>query len=59
EKIGQGKANATNYLKENTEMYNELNTKLREMLVNHAGEFTSATDFAAEESDSDADDTKE
>ena len=39
-------------------MYNELNTKLREMLLNHAGEFTGAADFAGEESDSDADDTK-
>ncbi|MGM7461150.1 recombinase RecA [Proteus mirabilis] len=58
EKIGQGKANATNYLKEHPEMYNELNTKLREMLLNHAGEFTSAADFAGEGSDSDADDTK-
>ncbi|MDM3733664.1 recombinase RecA, partial [Proteus mirabilis] len=46
EKIGQGKANATNYLKEPPDMYNELNTKLREMLLNHAGEFTSAADFA-------------
>ncbi len=46
EKIGQGKANATTYLKEHPEMYDELNTKLREMLLNHAGEFTSAADFA-------------
>ncbi|EEG84284.1 hypothetical protein PROPEN_02644 [Proteus penneri ATCC 35198] len=51
EKIGQGKANATTYLKEHPEMYNELNTKLREMLLNHAGEFTSAADFANDSDD--------
>ena len=48
EKIGQGKANATTYLKEHPEMYDDLNTKLREMLLNHAGEFTSAADFTNE-----------
>lgn len=60
EKIGQGKANATNYLKERPEMYNELNSKLREMLLNHAGEFTSAADFTSEdEAESDAENTKD
>ncbi|MGU0055805.1 recombinase RecA [Enterobacter hormaechei] len=36
-KLVKVKLNATNYLKEHPEMYNELNTKLREMLLNHAG----------------------
>ena len=36
DKIGQGKANATNFLKENPAIANELDTKLREMLLNSA-----------------------
>ncbi|VAY02361.1 Protein RecA [Arsenophonus endosymbiont of Aleurodicus dispersus] len=46
EKIGQGKANATVYLKERPQIYTEFNKKLRSMLLNHAGEFSSAaSDF--------------
>ncbi len=33
ERIGQGKANAVKYLKENTELAHELETKLRDMLL--------------------------
>ncbi|GHE87542.1 recombinase RecA [Thalassotalea profundi] len=33
EKIGQGKANSTNYLKENPEIANEIDTRLRELLL--------------------------
>ncbi|HAT23677.1 MULTISPECIES: recombinase RecA [Pantoea] len=36
DKIGQGKANATNFLKENPAIANELDVKLREMLLNSA-----------------------
>ena len=49
EKIGQGKANATVYLKEHPQIYAELDKKLRAMLLNHAGEFSSAaSDFVTE-----------
>jgi len=36
DKIGQGKANATNFLKENPAIANELDVKLRDMLLNSA-----------------------
>ncbi|KOY61249.1 recombinase A [Photorhabdus heterorhabditis] len=42
DKIGQGKANATTYLKEHLEIATELDKKLREMLLHNAGEFSSA-----------------
>ncbi|MEK9495654.1 recombinase RecA [Photorhabdus sp. P32] len=42
DKIGQGKANATIYLKEHPEIATELDKKLREMLLHNAGEFSSA-----------------
>ncbi|HGJ5876592.1 MAG TPA: recombinase RecA [Arsenophonus sp.] len=49
EKIGQGKANATVYLKEHPQIYAELDKKLRAMLLNHTGEFSSAaSDFVTE-----------
>ncbi|SUC30109.1 Recombinase A [Providencia rettgeri] len=57
DKIGQGKANSTNYLKEHPEVAQEIDTKLREMLLNHTGEFSSAaTDFI---NDSDEEETPE
>ena len=46
DKIGQGKANSTTYLKEHPEVAQEIDTKLRDLLLNHTGEFKSAaTDF--------------
>lgn len=37
EKIGQGKANATNWLKENPATAKEIEKKLRELLLNNRG----------------------
>ncbi|MEG0279992.1 MAG: recombinase RecA [Morganella sp. (in: enterobacteria)] len=51
EKIGQGKANATIYLKEHPEMADELDKKLRDLLLNHAGELSSVTDTFNEETE--------
>ena len=51
EKIGQGKANATIYLKEHPEMADELDKKLRELLLNHSGEFSTAAESFNEESE--------
>ena len=51
EKIGQGKANATIYLKEHPEMADELDKKLRDLLLNHAGELSSVTDSFNEETE--------
>ncbi len=51
EKIGQGKANATIYLKEHPEMAAELDKKLRELLLNHSGEFSTAAESFNEESE--------
>ncbi|WP_413483627.1 recombinase RecA [Morganella psychrotolerans] len=51
EKIGQGKANATVYLKEHPEMADELDKKLRDLLLNHAGELSSVTDTFNEETE--------
>lgn len=49
EKIGHGKANVAIYLKEHRQIYSELDKKLRAMLLNHAGEFSSAaSDFMTE-----------
>ncbi|MEZ3500548.1 recombinase RecA [Pantoea sp. KPR_PJ] len=47
DKIGQGKANATNFLKENPAIANELDVKLREMLLNSAATEGGATDASA------------
>ena len=51
EKIGQGKANATIYLKEHPEMADELDKKLRKLLLNHSGEFSTAAESFNEESE--------
>ena len=51
EKIGQGKANATIYLKEHPEMADELDKKLRDLLLNHAGELSSVTNSFNEETE--------
>ena len=51
EKIGQGKANATIYLKEHPEMADELDKKLRELLLNHSGEFSTAAESFNDESE--------
>nr|AAD32599.1 RecA [Xenorhabdus nematophila] len=42
DKIGQGKANATIYLKEHPETAAELNKKLRDLLLHNTGDFSSA-----------------
>ncbi|SFU74472.1 recombinase RecA [Xenorhabdus koppenhoeferi] len=42
DKIGQGKANATIYLKEHPEAAAELNKKLRDLLLHNTGDFSSA-----------------
>lgn len=42
DKIGQGKANATNFLKENPAIANEIDQKLRDMLLNSATAETAA-----------------
>ncbi len=57
DKIGQGKANSTTYLKEHPAIATEIDTKLRDMLLNHTGEFNSAAaDF---QNDSEEEETKE
>ncbi|MBP6121914.1 MULTISPECIES: recombinase RecA [Providencia] len=57
DKIGQGKANSTTYLKEHPAIATEIDTKLRDMLLNHTGEFSSAAaDF---QNDSEEEETKE
>ncbi len=47
DKIGQGKANATNFLKENPAIANELDVKLRDMLLNSAAAEGDATEAPA------------
>ncbi|CAM3862875.1 recombinase RecA [Rahnella sp. C60] len=49
EKIGQGKANSCNYLKENPKVAAELDKKLRDMLLSGTGELSAAT--TAEDAD--------
>jgi recombination protein RecA len=49
EKIGQGKANSCNFLKENPKVAAELDKKLRDMLLSGTGELTAAT--TAEDAD--------
>ena len=51
DKIGQGKSNASNFLKENAAVANEIDLKLREMLLNGADEKLAAADKAAEKED--------
>jgi len=51
DKIGQGKSNAGNFLKENAAVANEIDLKLREMLLNGADEKLAAADKAAEKED--------
>lgn len=48
DKIGQGKANATNFLKENPAIANELDVKLRDMLLTGATAEAAAADSAAD-----------
>jgi len=43
EKIGQGKSNSCNYLKENPKIAAELDKKLRDMLLSGTGELSAAT----------------
>ncbi len=57
DKIGQGKANSTTYLKEHPAIATEIDTKLRDMLLNHTGEFNSAA--ADYQNDSEEEETKE
>lgn len=47
DKIGQGKANATNFLKENPAIANELDVKLRDMLLNSAAAEAGAAEAPA------------
>ncbi|TDS90565.1 RecA protein [Rahnella sp. BIGb0236] len=49
EKIGQGKANSCNFLKENPKVAAELDKKLRDMLLSGTGELSAAT--TAEDAD--------
>ena len=48
DKIGQGKANATNFLKENPAIANELDVKLRDMLLTGATADAAPADSAAD-----------
>ncbi len=48
DKIGQGKANATNFLKENPAIANELDVKLRDMLLTGATTEAATADSAAD-----------
>ncbi|BAN98037.1 RecA protein [Plautia stali symbiont] len=48
DKIGQGKANATNFLKENPAIANELDVKLRDMLLTGATAEAATADSAAD-----------
>ncbi|KTS15011.1 recombinase RecA [Pantoea dispersa] len=48
DKIGQGKANATNFLKENPAIANELDVKLRDMLLTGATADAATADSAAD-----------
>ena len=59
DKIGQGKANASNHLKENPAIANEIEQKLRDMLLNATGETaaaeTSADNYEKAESETNED----
>ena len=56
EKIGQGKANATNWLKENPATAKEIEKKLRELLLNNQD---STPDFSVDDSGEDVKETNE
>ena len=56
EKIGQGKANATNWLKENPAAAKEIEKKLRELLLNNQD---STPDFSVDDSGEDVKETNE
>ncbi|MEE8731020.1 MAG: recombinase RecA [Rahnella inusitata] len=57
EKIGQGKSNSCNYLKENPKIAAELDKKLRDMLLSGTGELAAAT--TAELADDDMETSEE
>ncbi len=57
EKIGQGKANSCNYLKENPKVAAELDKKLRDMLLSGTGELSAAT--TAEDADDNMENSEE
>lgn len=59
DKIGQGKANATNFLKENPAIANELDVKLRDMLLNSAAAEAGAAEAPAGEVENAASETNE
>ena len=56
EKIGQGKANATNWLKENPATAKEIEKKVRELLLNNPD---SKPDFSVDDSGEDVKETNE
>lgn len=56
EKIGRGKANATNFLKENKPMADEIEKKLRDMLLNNQD---STPDFTVDDNDGGVEETNE
>ena len=56
EKVGQGKANATNFLKENTAIAQEIEKKLREQLLNNQDDKPA---FSVEEYEKDESETNE
>ncbi len=57
EKIGQGKSNASNFLKENPKVASEIDKKLREMLLSGTGELSAAA--TAESLDDNAETSEE
>lgn len=59
DKIGQGKANATNFLKENPAIANELDVKLRDMLLNSAAAEAGAVEAPADALEDAASETNE
>ncbi|MCO6553417.1 MAG: recombinase RecA [Gilliamella sp.] len=52
EKVGQGKANSIKFLQEHPEIAKELETKLRDLLLNSPADFTAAEDDISLENDS-------
>ncbi|MBA2816105.1 recombinase RecA [Candidatus Pantoea persica] len=59
DKIGQGKANATNFLKETPAIANELDVKLRDMLLNSAAAEAGAAEAPGGEAENAASETNE
>jgi recombination protein RecA len=49
EKIGQGKANSTNFLKENPAIANEIDKKLRDLLLTGATAGAGAAEISADD----------